>query len=74
MMILSQQKYHGIVFEIHKKWWKRQKWHFRIVAANRKILASSEGYSNRVDCADAVRMIKEQSQTAPINTIEDEVD
>lgn len=63
--------YNGIVFDIHKKWWKRQKWHFRIVAANNKTLASSEGYFNKADCENAVRLIKEQAQTAPINIKQD---
>ena len=70
-MELSTEKYNRITFEIHKKWWKRQKWHFRIVAANKKILASSEGYFNKADCESAINLIKKQAQTAPINFKED---
>jgi uncharacterized protein YegP (UPF0339 family) len=37
--------------------WGRQKWRFRIVAANGKILATSEAYTNREDCLAAGRLI-----------------
>lgn len=70
-MELSTEKYSGITFEIHKKWWKIQKWHFRIVAANNKVLASSEGYFNKADCESAIKLIKSQTYAAPINFKED---
>lgn len=45
-MKVSAEEYHGIVFEIHKKWWRIQKYHFCIVANNGKILASCANFKN----------------------------
>jgi len=51
---------------IIKKWWLKQKYHFRIVAGNGKILASSEGYYNLDDCVDAAESIQKEIHNAKI--------
>jgi uncharacterized protein YegP (UPF0339 family) len=52
---------------IIKKWWLKQKYHFRIVARNGKILASSEGYYNQDDCVDAAESIQKEIPNAIIH-------
>lgn len=59
--------YIGLTFELLKRGWLKQKWYFRIISVNNKVLASSENYFNKEDCMKAIKLIKEQSQTAPIN-------
>ena len=44
--------------EIIRNGFFRQKWSFRIVAKNGKILASSEKYNNRVDMVAAIDIIQ----------------
>ena len=51
---------------IIKKWWLKQKYHFRIIAKNGKILASSEGYYNQDDCVDAAESIQKEITNAKI--------
>ena len=44
--------------EIIRNGFFKQKWSFRIVAKNGKILASSEKYHNRVDMVTAIDIIQ----------------
>lgn len=44
--------------EIIRNGFFRQKWSFRIVAKNGKILASSEKYANRADMVKAIDIIQ----------------
>lgn len=51
---------------IIKKWWFGQSWSFQIVAANNKILCSSEKYYNEVDVVNAIALIKNQIRNSKI--------
>lgn len=51
---------------IVKNKWRRQKYHFRIVAANSKILCTSETYHNLGDVLIAVDSIKLNIRDAEI--------
>jgi uncharacterized protein YegP (UPF0339 family) len=53
-------------FVLVKSGWLTQKWHFRIVADNGEILASSEKYNNRIDCYAAIRRIKNDAGLADV--------
>jgi uncharacterized protein YegP (UPF0339 family) len=41
-------------------------WRFRIVARNNRILASSEGYKNRLDCISAAMLIQTEAKHSVI--------
>jgi len=42
---------------IYKTFWRKE-WRWRIKAANGKIIgASTEGYKNRVDCVDNLKLL-----------------
>jgi len=56
-------------FKIIKRWWMLKKYHFRIVAANGKILASSQKYYNLCDVRDAINLIKTNSANAPVEVL-----
>lgn len=45
---------------------RRPQWQFRIVADNGETLATSEGYNNRTDAEDAVRLIWNDAGSAKI--------
>lgn len=54
-----------MIFYIWKD--KDGEWRFRIIShGNHKTLASSEGYTNLVDCEAAVKIIKENAAGAYI--------
>lgn len=53
-------------FIIVRKWWLRKQYHFRIVAANGKILCSSQNYYNIGDVRDAIYLIKQQASKAEV--------
>lgn len=59
-------------FEIIKRGWLKQKWYFRVLSSNGKVLAVSEGYYNQKDCEDVVMLIKNHSESAPINFVQHE--
>jgi uncharacterized protein YegP (UPF0339 family) len=40
-------------------------WRWRLVAGNGRIIASGEGYNNKVDCEAAVRLVMDTSQKTP---------
>lgn len=44
---------------------RRQRWHWRIRAANGRILASSETYANEADCRAAIAVVRDGAATAP---------
>ena len=44
---------------------RRQRWRWRIVATNGRTLASSEAYTNRGDCLDAIDIVRNNAPTAP---------
>jgi len=52
-----------------RDWLGRQRWRWRLVAANNEILASGESYANHGDCAHAVRLV----QSSLSATIEDQI-
>ena len=51
---------------IIKKRWLKQRYHFRIVASNGRILASSEGYRKQADCLSAAESIQKEIPNAII--------
>ncbi len=51
---------------IIKKWFRRKKWHCRIVADNGRIMFSSAPQYNRKDLSDTIKSLKEQLPTAKI--------
>ncbi len=44
---------------------RRQRWRWRIVAGNGRVLAYSEAYTNRADATRAVHLVRDQASTAP---------
>jgi uncharacterized protein YegP (UPF0339 family) len=50
-------------FEIYRD--ADNQYRFRLVAANNKIICSSEAYRNRKDCLDAIELVRD-SQHSPI--------
>lgn len=44
---------------------RRQRWRWRIVATNGRVLAYSEAYANRADCLAAIDLVRDQASTAP---------
>lgn len=43
----------------------RQRWHWRIRAANGRYLAISETYANEADCRAAIAVVRDGAATAP---------
>lgn len=43
-------------------------WRWRLKAANAQVIASGEGYVNKVDCERAVALVK-SSSTAPVYSV-----
>lgn len=50
---------------IRSKLPRRQRWRWRIVATNGRVLASSEFYTNRADCEAAIDIVRNNAPTAP---------
>ena len=44
---------------------RRQRWRWRIVATNGRVLAYSEAYSNRADAEQAIETVRRQAAHAP---------
>jgi uncharacterized protein YegP (UPF0339 family) len=44
---------------------RRQRWRWLIVADNGRTLASSEAYTNRADCEQAIDIVRNNAPTAP---------
>ena len=44
---------------------RRQRWRWRIVATNGRVLAYSESYSNRADAVAAIETVRDNAATAP---------
>lgn len=59
-------------FEIVKRWWMLKPYHFRIIAQNGRILASSQKYYNLSDVRDAIDLIKTDSYNAPVDLKNDD--
>lgn len=53
-------------FEIRRNGFFKQKWSFRIIAKNGKILASSEKYYNRIDMVHAIEIIQNGAKDCEI--------
>ena len=58
-------------FELFKSK-RNSQWYFRMIARNGNIVASSEGYKRRADCARAVTNIKDKAAVAAV-VIQEEV-
>lgn len=44
---------------------RRQRWRWRIVATNGRVLASSEAYTNRADAEQAIETVRDNAYAAP---------
>ena len=44
-------------------------WHWRLVAANNNIVASGEGYRNKADLLDTLKLIQRDAASAPVNEL-----
>ena len=51
-------------FEIYKD--KRKQWRFRLLAPNNEIVAVSEGYKNKQNCAVGIKSIRTYAKNAHI--------
>jgi len=53
---------------IGKRKFRKQKWHFKIVAANNKVVATSgsEFYCNKQDMLDTIELLKKDLKDAEI--------
>jgi uncharacterized protein len=51
-------------FQVYKD--ARGQWRWRFQAGNNKIVAdSAEGYQNRTDCLEGIRIVKKEAPSAP---------
>ena len=48
---------------------RRQRWRWRIVATNGRVLAYSEAYSNRADAEQAIETVRRQAAHAPTRSL-----
>ena len=54
---------------IRSKLPRRQRWRWRIVANNGRVLAYSEAYTNRADCERAITSVRVHAPTAPTRSV-----
>ena len=47
---------------------RRQRWRWRIVATNGRVLAYSEAYSNRADAEQAIEIVRNYAGTAQLRS------
>lgn len=47
---------------------RRQRWRWRIVAANGRILAHSEAYTTEADCRAAIAIVQDGARFAPTDS------
>lgn len=47
---------------------RRQRWRWRIVAANGRILAHSETYAHEGDCRAAIKLVQDGARSAPTDS------
>ena len=47
---------------------RRQRWRWRIVATNGRVLAYSEAYSNRAKAVAAIEIVRDHAATAPLRS------
>ena len=59
-------------FEIYSKKYPgfRRKWHWRLRAANGRIIAHGESYYNKEDCFAAVALVQDVNLTTPIQWLD----
>lgn len=50
---------------IRSKLPRRQRWRWRIVATNGRVLAWSEAYTSRADALAAIEIVRDHARTAP---------
>lgn len=53
-------------FEIRKSNSSSQPYYWRIVASNAQVLATSETYTTKQGCHDAINVVKRGAATAPV--------
>lgn len=44
-------------------------WRWRLKAANHQIIASGQGYTNKVDCRHAIELMKSTTATTPVHEV-----
>jgi uncharacterized protein YegP (UPF0339 family) len=44
-------------------------WRWRLKAANHKIIASGQGYTNKQDCLHAIELMKSTTTRTPVNEV-----
>lgn len=47
---------------------RRQRWRWRIVATNGRILAHSEAYTTEAGCRDAIKLVQDGARFAPTDS------
>ena len=47
---------------------RRQRWRWRIVANNGRVLAWSEAYTNRADAEQAIKIVRDNAYAAPLRS------
>lgn len=58
-----------MIFSMYKD--AKKEWRWRFIADNQKIIAdSAEGYKNRQDCINAIKLIQSNAATTPIYDID----
>jgi uncharacterized protein len=56
-------------FEIYRRRLHRAPWRWRLRAANGEIIASGQGYRRRIDCVNAIDLIRKQAGNAELETL-----
>lgn len=59
----------GIVGGIRGLLSSQGEWRWRLKAANHEIIASGEGYTNKVDCIHAVDLLKSTTNATPVSEV-----
>lgn len=65
--VVKQPEDLGLYFEIYKSK-KNKKWYFRLKANNNKVIAGTrQGYENKVDCVQTVKLIQKGSAASAVS-------
>lgn len=58
-------------FKVYRSGFIRRGWRWRLLANNNRILADSgEAYQNKGDCLNAIQLIREGAENAPVEVVE----